>query len=214
MEEQRSDHSNPRWLNWAQHVQALAQSGLQYTENPFDADRYRELSRIAAEMMSAGTGAELSEVKVVFEAQCGYATPKVDSRGVVFKDGKLLFVRELQDGGRWTLPGGWVDVNEPPSLAVEREVREEAGLLVKAQKLLAVYDRNLHGHPPYPFHAYKLFFRCDLLGETAASDLETSEPSFFSLAEIPELSLARVTHWQIERMFEHMRNPDLPTEFD
>ena len=214
MKDNLSENSNPRWLTWAQHIQALAQSGLQYTENPFDAERYQELSRIAAEMMIAGTGADPSGVKVIFEAQCGYATPKVDSRGVVFKDEKLLLVRELQDGGRWTLPGGWVDVNEPPSLAVEREVREEAGFLVKARKLLAVYDRNLHSHPPYPFHAYKLFFLCDLLGDAVASDLETAEPTFFSVDKIPELSLARVTPWQITRVFEHLHNPSLPTEFD
>jgi ADP-ribose pyrophosphatase YjhB (NUDIX family) len=205
---------NPRWLTWAQKIQALAQSGLQYTENPFDVERYHQLSRIAAEMMSEGTGADLDSVRVVFEAQEGYATPKVDVRGAVFEDEKILLVRELQDNGRWTLPGGWVDVNEPPSLAVEREVREEAGFEVKAIKLLAVYDRNLHGHPPFPFHTYKLFFRCDLVSTAVASALETSDPTFFPLSELPDLSIARVTQGQIARMFEHLYNPTLQTDFD
>jgi ADP-ribose pyrophosphatase YjhB (NUDIX family) len=208
------ENKPPEWLLWSQKIQAIAQSGLQYSENPFDIERFKELSGIAAEIMAAKTGSELNEVKLVFEAQSGYATPKVDSRGVVFKDGRILMVREKLDGGKWTLPGGWVDVNESPSKAVEREVREEAGRIVKAKKLLAVFDRNLHGHPPFPFHAYKLFFLCELIGETTLSPLETSDPTFFSEDEIPELSTPRVTMEEIRRMFDHLHHPDLPTDFD
>lgn len=214
MEDTQQNNQNSKWLSWSQKIQALAQSGMQYTANPFDVERYQELSGIAAEMMAELTLADPQKVKLVFESQSGYATPKLDIRGVVFKDGKLLLVRELLDGGRWTLPGGWVDINEPPSLAVEREVREEAGLIVKAKKLLALYDRNLHGHPPYPFHAYKIFMLCELQGETDASPLETAEPKYFALNEIPELSLSRVSPDEITRMFEHLDNPDLPTDFD
>ncbi len=204
----------PKWLQWSQRIQALAQSGLQYTTNPFDSGRYRELSRIAAEMMAEQTETDAEEVKVVFDAQCGYATPKLDIRGVVFKDNKILLVRELMDGGAWTIPGGWVDINEPPSRAVERELREEAGVIVKARRLLALYDRNLHGHPPYPFHAYKIFIQCDLLAEATPDPIETSDPTYFSLAQLPELSLQRVTPQEIKRMFEFAHDPSLPTDFD
>jgi ADP-ribose pyrophosphatase YjhB (NUDIX family) len=204
----------PNWLQWAQEIQALAQSGLAYTENPFDAGRYKALSRIAAEMMAATTGADLQEVLPVFEAQSGYATPKLDVRGVVFRDDKILMVRELADGGKWTLPGGWVDVNTPPSKAVQKEVREEAGVIVQATKVLAVYDRNLHGHPHYPFHTWKIFILCELLSEATPDPLETAEPSWFGERSLPELSINRVTAEEIHRMFEHHRNPDLPTEFD
>jgi len=210
----QSENSHPHWLTWAQRIQAIAQSGLQYTGNPFDIERYYELSRIAAEMMIEGTGADADGVRVVFDAQSGYATSKLDIRGVAFKDEELLLVRELADGGRWTLPGSWVDVDEPPSLAVEREVREEAGMLVKTRKLLALYDRNMHGHPPTLFHTYKIFVLCDLIGESMASAIETSDPSFFSLAEILELSLSRVTPKQIARMFEHLHHAKLPADFD
>ena len=203
-----------KWLTWSQKIQALAQSGLAYTNNPFDQERYHELSHIAAEMMAAATGAEVAEVSSVFEAQSGYATPKVDVRGVVFKNEKILLVRELLDGGLWTLPGGWADINEPLSKAVEREVREEAGMIVKAKKLAAVYDRNQHGHPPYPFHTYKMFVLCDLIAEATPDPLETAEPTFFAHNRIPELSLARVTGEEIQRMFEHLKTPDLPTDFD
>jgi len=199
---------------WAQHIQALAQSGLAYTNNPFDQERYHELSRIAAEMMASATGAEVMEVVSVFEAQSGYATPKVDVRGVVFKKDKILLVRELLDGGKWTLPGGWADINEPLSQAVEREVREEAGMIVHARKLAAVFDRNLHGHPPYVFHTYKLFMICDLIAEATPDPIETSDPTFFALKDLPELSVMRVTEEEIKRMYAHLKDPSLPTEFD
>lgn len=204
----------PKWLAWSQRIQALAQSGLQYTKNPFDVERYHELSQIAAEMMAVQTEADAGEVMKIFSAQEGYATPKLSCRGVVFEGDKLLFVRELLDGGAWTLPGGWIDINEPPSLAVERELREEAGIIGKAKKLLLVSDRNLHGYPPYPFHAYQLYFLCDLIAEATPDPVETSEPTYFAENMIPNLSLARVTPEEIKRIFIHHRQPDLPTDFD
>lgn len=187
---------------------------MAYTSNVFDNQRYDEVKLIAAEMMAAATGAELDEVRCVFDVQSGYATPKIDVRGVVFKDNKILLVRELMDGGRWTLPGGWVDINEPMSRATEREVREEAGMIVKARKIAAVFDRNQHGHPPYPYHTYKLFVLCDLIAEATPDPIETADPKFFAAGELPELSRARVTEEELQRMFAHLNNPDLPTEFD
>jgi ADP-ribose pyrophosphatase YjhB (NUDIX family) len=205
--------TNPKWLEWAQHLQALSQTGLAFTTNPFDIVRYKEIQEIAAEIFTSHTEVDLAVVLGMFQNQTGYTTPKVDCRGVVFQDDQLLMVKELSDGC-WTLPGGWVDVNESPSYAVEREVREEAGYVVKANKLLAVYDRNKHGHPPYPFHAYKLFFLCDLLEKTQADALETSDATFYLEDGIPELSTTRVTMEEISRMFEHYRHPDWPTDFD
>ena len=115
---------------------------------------------------------------------------------------------------RCTLPGGWVDVNEPPSLEVEREMREEAGVIVKAVKLLVVYDRNLHRRPYFSFHAYNFFILCEGSGQISPDPLETSDPTFFAEDEIPELSTPRSTLSEIHRMFEHFRNPDFPTDFD
>jgi len=205
--------SNQKWLEWAQQLQALSQTGLAFTTNPFDIQRYKEIQQIAAEILSSYTQVDLAVVLGIFQNQTGYATPKVDSRGVVFQNDKILLVKELADGC-WTLPGGWMDINESPGRAVEREVREEAGYVVKASKLLAVYDRNKHGHPPYPFHAYKLFFLCDLLEKTEADALETSDAGFYAEDRIPPLSLTRVTNEEITRMFEHHRHPDWPTDFD
>ena len=146
--------------------------------------------------------------------QSGYATPKVDVRGVVFRDGKLLLVREKSDG-RWALPGGWADVCEAPAESVEREILEESGFIARATKILAVFDRGKHPHePPFAFHVYKIFVRCTLLGGKEAASSETDAAGFFGAAEIPELSLSRVTPAQIRRMFEHHRHPEWPADFD
>ena len=206
---------DPQWLLWARRLQALAQNGLTFANNPYDVERYHEIRQIAAEMMAAGADGEISRVLELFAAEIGYATPKVDTRGAIFQDDAILLVRELADGGRWTLPGGWADVNESPAEAVAREVFEESGYETAVVKLLAVYDRSKQGHlPPYPYHVYKLFFRCAIVGGAAAHSTETGGAEFFREHEIPELSLARVTPRQIARLFEHYRHPEWPTDFD
>lgn len=202
-----------RWLSWAQQIQAISQAGLTYCTNPFDRARYAELRTLAAEILAEYTGMDESEMRSILDNQAGYATPKVDVRGVVIRSEKILLVKELADG-LWTLPGRWVDVNDRPGSAVEREVREEAGCVVRARRLLALYDRNLHGHPPHMFHAYKLFFLCDLIGETEADPLETAEATFYGEDELPPLSIDRVTAKQIYRMFYLYRHPEAPTDFD
>jgi ADP-ribose pyrophosphatase YjhB (NUDIX family) len=205
----------PKWLGWVQQIQALAQNGLAYSQNPFDIERYEALRELAARLMAEYGCEDFEHIHEIFTAEAGYATPKLDARGVVFRDGKLLMVKELVDGG-WTLPGGWVDVGEPLSLAVEREVREESGYEVKAVKLLALYDRNadIHGHPAYIFHLYKIFVLCELLGGIPTNSIETGGVEWVSEDEIPPLSVARTTHQEILRLFEHMRSPYLPTDFD
>lgn len=201
------------WLEWVQRLQAVAQSGLAYCTNVYDIERYHQISNIAAEIVAYYSDTDLSVVHDLFASQSGYATPKIDCRGVIFQDEKLLLVRELADGG-WTLPGGWVDVGEPLSKAVEREVREESGYLVKASRLLAVYDRNQHGHPPYLFHSYKIFVQCEVVGKTEADPTETEKSTFYAEDDFPPLSLLRTTPEEISRMFTLFRQPDKPAEFD
>lgn len=204
-----------RWLEWAQKLQAIAQNGLTYSENPFDIDRFQQVQTVAAEMMATYSNMEPAYILDLFQRESGYATPKIDVRGAVFQDDKILMVKERFDG-RWTLPGGYGDIGEPPSLAIEREVFEESGYQTRAVKLLALYDRNhpRHNHPPFEHHIYKLFFRCDLLSGSPTTSIETEAVAFFAEAEIPELSLTRVVPSQIARLFEHYRNPDWPTDFD
>ncbi|MGD0457858.1 MAG: NUDIX hydrolase [Terriglobia bacterium] len=201
-----------RWADWASRLNAIAQNGLTFSRDPFDIERYTSVRNIAAEIMAAHTGVETTLVGDFFAHEEGYATPKVDVRGVVFRDGTLLFVKEPADG-TWSLPGGWADVGESPSEAVVREVFEESGYTTHAVKLLALYDRNKHAHPPFPHHAYKLFIRCELLSQVPAGSGET-EARFFEEGAIPELSVARVTVEQIARLFEHYRHPEWPADLD
>jgi ADP-ribose pyrophosphatase YjhB (NUDIX family) len=204
-----------KWLEWTQQLQAIAQNGLTYCDNVYDIERYEQLRVLAAEIMSVHTNAESSYILDLFQQEDGYATPKVDVRGAVFQDQKILLVRESADG-YWTLPGGWVDVGDSPSSAVEREIYEESGFKTKAIKLVAAFDRNhiRHGHPPFAYHVYKLFFQCQLMGGTATTSHETEQVEFFGEDEIPELSLTRVVPSQITRLFEHYRSPNLQTDFD
>ena len=207
----------PVWIVWARELQAIAQTGLTFAENGYDRERYMAIRSLAARMMVHHSAADLARVEALFAGQTGYATPKVDVRGAVFDEsGRILLVREISDSERWTLPGGWADVNQSPSEGVVREVREEAGVEVAVRKLAAVYDRAVHGHtPPHPFHVYKLFFICDVIGGAPQPGSETSEVAFFAEHAIPEdLSVARILPHQISRMFEHARRSDLPTDFD
>ncbi|MBE7552763.1 MAG: NUDIX hydrolase [Anaerolineales bacterium] len=209
-----STNYDPQWLQWAKQLQAIAQIGLTYAQNPYDVERYEAIRQVAAEMMATASATALSRVLDLFAGEVGYATPKIDTRGVVFRDEALLLVKEISDGG-WTLPGGWADVNDSPSEAVVREIFEESGFQTWAVKLLAVYDRSKHPHtPPFPYHIYKLFFRCEITGGMATRSMETADIGFFREHEIPELSISRVTPGQITRLFEHYRHPDWPTDFD
>lgn len=209
-----NSQNEPQWLEWAKRIQAISQTGLAYAKDPYDIERYEAMRQIAAEIMAAGSDAPLEKIVGLFSEQSGYATPKVDTRGVVFRDGALLLVKELEDG-RWTLPGGWADILESPREAVEREVFEESGFQTRAVKLLAVFDRSKHPHePPYPYHIYKLFIQCDIVGGAASLSQETGGAEFFHESALPPLSLSRITSSQIKRLFEHHRQPDLPTDFD
>ncbi len=204
---------SPNWLIWAQKLDALAQAGLTFAQNPFDIERYHKIREISTEIISSYSQIKYQEIQDLLDRQAGYATPKIDVRGVVFQNDKILLVKELVDG-RWTLPGGWVDVNEPPSRAAEREVWEESGFRVKASRLLAVYDRNLHGFPPYIFHSYKIFVLCDLIDGSPTTSIETGGAEFYAEDAIPELSLPRTTPEVIQRMYGLYRNPAAQTEFD
>jgi ADP-ribose pyrophosphatase YjhB (NUDIX family) len=204
-----------KWLEWVRELQALAQTGLAYCKDPFDIERYERLHQLAAEIAAHHTDTDYATIHNLFKQDVGHATPKVDVRGVIFENDQILLVKETADG-LWTLPGGWVDIGEPASAACIREVYEESGYKTRAAKLLAVYDRAKHGHPPHPWYIYKLFFRCEQDGvpEPLPPNVETEAVAFFAEDNLPPLSIGKVTPAQIQRLFEHYRNPALPTDFD
>lgn len=200
-------------LEWARKVQAIAQNGLAFTKDPFDRERYTQLQELVAGLLSRELEIPLDSARAFWTGETGYATPKVDVRGAVFAGERVLLVRERSDG-RWTLPGGWVDVNDAPSEAVVREIHEESGYRARAVKLAALVDKNRHPHPPGVHHIYKLLFLCELTGGAAATSEETDAVEFFPVSALPELSTGRILPAQIARLYQHRLQPALPTDFD
>ena len=200
-------------LAWARELEAIALNGLHFSRDVYDRERYSKLRELAAQMLAAELEISPARAQGYWESETGYITPKLDVRGGVFDGERVLLVRERSDG-RWTLPGGWVDVNDAPSEAVAREIREESGYEARAVKLAALVDKNRHPHPPGVHHIYKLFFVCELTGGSALASHETDAVAFFPVRGLPELSTGRVLVSQIERLYEHRRNPALPTDFD
>jgi ADP-ribose pyrophosphatase YjhB (NUDIX family) len=201
------------FLEWVRRVQAIAQNGLAFTRDPFDRERYTQLAELVTALLARELRIPVQQARALWENERGYATPKVDVRGGVFRDDAVLLVRERSDG-RWTLPGGWVDVNDAPSEAVAREILEESGYHARAVKLAALVDKNRHPHPPGIHHIYKLFFVCELTGGAASVSNETDAVEFFPVNALPELSTGRVLAPQILRLYQHHLDPSLPTDFD
>lgn len=202
-----------KWLEWAKRIQAISQNGLTYSKDVFDIERFTALRQMSVEMMAALTQTAPEKIAKSFASGTGYATPKIDMRGVVFKNDQLLFVKERTDGF-WSLPGGWADVGQSPSEVVVKEIREEAGYVVTPVKLLAVFDQQKHAHPPSIYHAYKLFILCEITELATRDTTETSDVQFFSVETLPPLSTRRVTRSQIEQMFSFLQNPEQATLFD
>jgi ADP-ribose pyrophosphatase YjhB (NUDIX family) len=202
-----------KWLDWAKQLQSLAQAGLAYSKDIYDVERFELIRNISVEMLSQQTGMEMTVIKDLFASETGYATPKVDIRAVIFKDNKILMVKENSDGS-WALPGGWADIGLTPSEVAVKEVKEESGFDVKAVKLLAVMDMKCHPHPPSPFHIYKMFIQCEIIGGQPMKGVETSAVEFFAENKLPPLSIARNTQTQIEMAFKHLYNPKEPVYFD
>jgi ADP-ribose pyrophosphatase YjhB (NUDIX family) len=203
----------PAWLRVAQRVQAIAQTGLTYAQDPYDRERYEELREIALEMASLGLSVPAEEARVAFASGLGYPTPKVDVRAVVFRGEEILLVRERRSG-QWTFPGGWADAGDTPSLAAERETLEESGYRVRAQKVLAVLDKSRHEHPPSIDYTYQVLMGCRFEGGEPLTSHEIDAVGFFARAGLPPLDLDRTTPGQIELAYAHLADAARPTDFD
>jgi len=194
-------------------LQAVAQNGLRYTSDPFDRERFEEVRAVAAEVGALG-GAPVEELAATFAAESGHACPKLDVRAAAFRDGRMLFVRGADDG-LWTPPGGWAEVGESPCRAVEKELREESGHSGRAVKLIGVFDRDARDRPRWPFHAWKVWFLCELEpGEPAPPQAsEVTEVGWFGRDELPPLS-ARAPAAHVAVAFEHERDACRAADFD
>jgi ADP-ribose pyrophosphatase YjhB (NUDIX family) len=206
------DAQTGKWLAWAREIYSLSQAGLAFSKNPFDIARYKRLQEITAEMIASESELAAQAVLESFSMQAGYVTPKIDVRGAVVKDGKILLVQEGSDG-RWAMPGGWADLGNAPASVAEREVWEESGYRVRADKVIAVIDAN-RIQPMEFYHAYKIIFLCTLLDGEPRPSVETLAVDFFPPHQLPSLSIYRTNESMLAEVFAHIVDPGRPAAFD
>lgn len=202
-----------KWLKWAMEIQSLAQSGLAYTDNIYDIERYERLREISAEILEEKSNISLEKVKELFCNETGYQTPKIDTRAVIFKNNKILLTHEKN--GTWSLPGGWCDVHESVKSNTIKEVKEETGLDVETIKIIAVQDRNKHNRPIYAYGICKIFVLCNIMGGQFIDNIETTEIDYFSLNELPSnLAEEKTNKDQIEMCFKAINDKNWQVQFD
>jgi ADP-ribose pyrophosphatase YjhB (NUDIX family) len=204
--------NNVKWLDLARELYSMSQSGITYCKNHYDLHNYKRLQEMSAEIIVAHSELSKETVLETFRTQAGYATPKIDVRGAVIRDGKILLVQEIADN-KWALPGGWADIGDKPSAMVEREVLEESGFAVHTVKVVAIYDAN-RMDPMEFFHAYKIIFLCEILGGEARASHETLAVDFFEMDNLPELSTARTDERMLKEVFAHVHDTQRVTAFD
>jgi ADP-ribose pyrophosphatase YjhB (NUDIX family) len=204
---------NNKWLEWATELQSIAQAGLTFGENQYDRDRYQQIRDLSVDILHEYTGIDHNKISDLFASETGYQTPKVDIRAAVFNEGKILLVNEKIDG-KWSLPGGWADVNSSVSESAIRECFEEAGAVVKPKRIIAIHLGNRHNNHNFPFTIYKIFVECELIEYRFAENTETLGSDFFSLDELPELSTERNTSEQIKMCFDAGKSKVFESIFD
>lgn len=198
-------------VEWAKELQSLAQAGLYYGHDVYDKERYQRIREIAAEMMLARTDVPSEKIMGLFCGDEGYQTPKVDTRAAIFRDGKILLVRERE---RWSMPGGWCEFNLSPAENTVKEAKEEAGLDVAVRRVIAVQDREKHNKPPYVFGVVKIFYLCEVLGGSFKENIETAESRYFSPDELPPLAEEKCNEEQVRMCFAANEDRDWRVAFD
>ena len=198
---------NDVWKKWAQELQFLAQCSLAYSKDKFDRERSERIREIACEMLSYKYDLPIEKIKMDFASEIGYQTPKVETRAAIIKDNKILLVKEQLDG-KWALPGGYQDVNVSVRENVIKEASEEAGAVVQPLKVVAVLDYNRHHHVNFPLGMVKIFVLCEYINHSFNENTETLGAEFYSLDDLPELSLTRTTKKQLEMCFECYKDPE------
>jgi ADP-ribose pyrophosphatase YjhB (NUDIX family) len=202
-----------KWLYWAKQLQAIAQAGLEYSKDKYDLERFEQIRELSVEILHEYTDVSKEKIKTLFCNEKGYQTPKVDIRAAIFKDDKILMVKESLDGC-WSLPGGWAEVNLSVNENIVKEAREEAGVNVKPKRIIAILERNRHNTPPNPYGIYKIFVLCELIGGAFEENIETEESGYFVMTDLPPLSIDRITKEQIEMCFKAYVNENFITIFD
>lgn len=201
-------------LTLLKRIKAIAETGLVYAQGDYDQERYTELREISLQLMAAMGGTSLQVLDDFFLPQKDYPTPKVDVRALVINEkGEILMTQERVDGN-WTLPGGWGDIGNTPTEVVVREIEEETGLTAEVVRLLGVYDKQRHPHPPEPFYVYKLMFLCKITGGTLRPGFDMLDANWFAMDALPKLSEVRILKAQIEQLYQLAQEPNAPVYLD
>lgn len=204
----------PKWLLWAKQLQSLSQAGIEFTQNPYDRERYEQIRALSIEILHEYTAIDNTKLINLFANESGYQTPKLDVRAAIFnEDNKILMIREKVDN-KWALPGGWADIELSIRENIVKESFEEAGAEINPKRIIAIFDRNRHVNDDFPYSAYKIFVECDLISAKFTANIETLEPGFFTLATLPELSEGRNTKEQIEVCFKARKEKIFEPFFD
>jgi len=201
-------------LNIIKRIKALSEAGLVYAENEYDRERYEELKEISLKLLAVQADMPLSALQNFYMPTEDYPTPKVDVRGLVLNVAKeVLMVRESEDG-KWTIPGGWADVGYSPTEVVVKEIEEETGYKAHVVRLLAVYDKKCHPHPPQPFYIYKLNFLCTIVGGAPKPSFDIEEIGFFPIDQLPPLSEDRILKDQLIQLYHKALDDHSSVYFD
>ena len=166
-----NNHIPDHWLDIAKKINSIAQTGLAFTKDEFDSERYNELLDLSILILNNITEIDSQKLEFVFNRDIGYQTPKVSVRAVIFHAEKILLVKEKMDN-KWSLPGGYADTGMSPSEIVVKEVKEESGFDVKPVRILGLIDYNKYQERPFPFDVYQLLWNVKSLVEKQQQGLK------------------------------------------
>ena len=202
-----------KWLEVAKKLQSIAQAGLEYSKDKYDIERFQEIREISIDILENHTDMERERIKDLFACETGYQTPKIDIRAAIFREDEILLVKEKLDG-KWSLPGGWADIDLSIRENLVKEAMEEAGAKIIPLRILAIYDRNRNVNIPFPHSVYKIFVQCEYIESHFVENTETEEMGFFKIDVLPELSKTRNTENQIKMCFKYRDNESHEADFD
>ncbi|NKI31466.1 NUDIX hydrolase [Croceivirga thetidis] len=201
-------------LNLAKRIKAIAETGLVYAQGDYDKDRYTELRAISLELMAQLANSPMTVLNEFFIPQKDYPTPKVDVRAFVLNENNEILMAKERSDGKWTIPGGWSDIGCTPSEVAIKEVQEETGLEVAANRVLAIYDKQRHAHPHEPIYVYKMVFHCLLQGGELKAGFDMLDAAFFPLDRLPELSEIRILESQLQQLHQMVVKDQKEVYFD
>ncbi|MBZ6528231.1 NUDIX hydrolase N-terminal domain-containing protein [Aerococcaceae bacterium DSM 111021] len=200
------------WFEWAKELQALSQTGLHYTKDVYDEERFQRIREISWQMLASLNESNFDDIKALFHNESGYQTPKVDTRAVVWRDDRILLVQENDE--RWALPGGWMDITETVSTNAEKELFEEAGVVGKAQRVIAIHDHHRHNAVNHVFTIIKIFMECSYISGDYLPNNETIGMAYFEIDQLPTLNEGKTSYEQIQMCWKAHSNDSFEIEFD